>query len=125
MYLNNVRNRSLADPATQAYTAADFADNVALLGAILLERRIELAMEGRRWPDIHRLQFCPHYPMNGIPQKLANTAVPAASFTLGTPYDGPYGVNAIPYTNYRFLWPIPQSELDINPTLQAEQNPGW
>lgn len=124
-YLNLVRDRSLGDPATQAFTAASFADNVALLGAILLERRIELAMEGRRWPDIHRLQFCPHYPMNGIPQKLANSAVPAAAFTLGTPYDGPYGVAAIPYTDYRFLWPIPQSELDINPTLAGEQNPGW
>jgi hypothetical protein len=125
LYLNMVRNRSLATPATQAYTAAGFADNVALLGAILVERRIEFAMEGRRWPDIHRLQFCPYYPISGIPQKVANAAVPAAAFTLGTPYAGPYGVTAIPYSDYRFLWPIPQSELDINPTLQAEQNPGW
>jgi hypothetical protein len=125
LYLNMVRDRSLANPATQAFTAADFADNIALLGAILKERRIELAMEGRRWPDIHRLQFCPHYKIDGIPQKLANAAVPPEAFTLGTPYDGPYGVDAIPYSNYRFLWPIPQSELDINPTLKAEQNPGW
>jgi hypothetical protein len=125
LYLNMVRNRSLADPATQAFTAASFADNIALLGAILVERRIEFAMEGRRWPDIHRLQFCPYYPVSGIPQKLANGDVPAAAFTLGTPYTGPYGVTAVAYTNYRFLWPIPQSELDINPTLKEEQNPGW
>lgn len=123
--LNLVRDRSLALPATQAYTAAGFADNIALLGAILVERRIEFAMEGRRWPDIHRLQNCPYYAINGIPAKLANGAVPAASFTLGTPFTGPYGVAAIPGDNYRFLWPIPQSELDINPTLKAEQNPGW
>ena len=124
-YLNMVRNRSLADMATQGYGAADFDDNVELLGAILLERRIEFAMEGRRWPDIHRLQFCPYYPINGIPQKLANTSVPASAFTLGSPYTGPYGVAAIPYSDYRFLWPIPQTELDINPTLVEEQNPGW
>lgn len=124
-YLNMVRNRSLATPATQAFTAASFADNVNLLGAILIERRIEFAMEGRRWPDIHRLQFCPYYPINGIPQKLANGDVAAALFTLGTPYPGPYGVAAVPYSNYKFLWPIPQSELDINPTLKEEQNPGW
>jgi len=124
-YLNMVRDRSLADPSTQSYTAADFADNVALLGAILVERRIEFAMEGRRWPDIHRLQYDPYYPIDGIPAKVANAAVPAASFALGTPYDGPYGVSAISGDDYRFLWPIPQSELDINPTLAAEQNPGW
>jgi len=124
-YLNMVRDRSLADVTNQSYKASAFTDNVALLGAILVERRIELAMEGRRWPDIHRLQFCPHYPINGVPQKLANGDVPAASFALGTEYSGPYGVTTIAYTNYRFLWPIPQSELDINPTLKEEQNPGW
>jgi hypothetical protein len=124
-YLNMVRNRSLATPATQAYTAASFADNTALLGAILTERRIEFVCEGRRWPDIHRLQYCPYFPIDGIPAKLAN-AMPAASlYTLGTAYPGPFGIAAIPGTDFRFLWPIPQAEVDINPTLAAEQNPGW
>jgi len=125
LYLNLVRNRSLATPATQAFTAASFADNKALLGAILTERRIEFVMEGRRWPDIHRLQDCPYFPINGIPAKIANASVPAASFTLGTPYTGALTVVAIPGTDYRFLWPIPQAEVDINPTLAAQQNPGW
>lgn len=124
-YLNQVRDRSLATPATQSYTAASFANNQALLGAILNERRIELVCEGRRWPDIHRLQDCPYFPINGIPGKLANASVAAALYTLGTPYTGPYGVAAIPGTDYRFLWPIPQREVDINPTLAAQQNPGW
>jgi hypothetical protein len=124
-YLNMIRNRSLADPATQAYTAANFTDNIALLGAILVERRIEFAMEGRRWPDIHRLQNCPYYPIDGIPAKLANASPAAALYTLGTPYSGPYGIAAIPGSDKAFLWPIPQSECDINPTLNAEQNPGY
>jgi starch-binding outer membrane protein, SusD/RagB family len=124
-YLNQVRNRSLATPATQAYTAASFADNTALLGAILTERRIEFLCEGRRWPDIHRLQDDTYFPINGIPAKLSNASVSAALYTLGTPYSGPYGVAAIPGTDYRFLWPIPQREVDINPTLAAQQNPGW
>jgi starch-binding outer membrane protein, SusD/RagB family len=117
-YLNQVRNRSLATPATQAYTAGSFADNVALLNAILVERRIEFCMEGRRWPDLHRL-------MLDIPAKLSNSNPPAAAFTLGTPYTGPYGVVAVPYANYKYLWPIPQIEINANPTLAAEQNPGW
>jgi hypothetical protein len=120
-----VRNRSLANPATQAYTAASFADNIALLGAILTERRIEFVCEGRRWPDIHRLQNCPYYPVDGIPAKLANAMPKAALYALGTPYPGPFGIAAIPGSDYRFLWPIPQAEVDINPTLAAEQNPGW
>jgi len=124
-YLNMVRNRALATPATQAFTAASFADNVALLGAILMERRIEFLMEGMRWYDIHRLQFCPYFPIDGIPAKVANGNPAGSTFTLGTPYPGPYGVTALPYTDFRFLWPIPRVETDANPTLAAEQNPGW
>lgn len=124
-YLNMVRNRSLATPATQAYTADSFKNNVELLGAILVERRIEFAMEGRRWPDIHRLQQCPYFPIDGIPAKLANGMPAASTFTLGTPYTGALGTVAIPYSDYRFLWPIPQDEINANPTLAKEQNPGW
>ncbi len=124
-YLNMVRDRALATPETQSYTASDFADNVALLGAILVERRIEFAMEGRRWPDIHRLQQCPHFPINGIPAKLANGMPAGSAFALGTPYDGALGTVAIPYSDFRFLWPIPQDEINANPTLAKEQNPGW
>ena len=125
LYLNMVRNRALATPATQAYTASTFADNVALLGAILVERRIEFVMEGRRWPDIHRLQKCPYFPVNGIPAKLANGMPKGSDFALGTPYTGALGTVAVPYSDFRFLWPIPQDEVNANPTLAAQQNPGW
>ncbi|HOF54766.1 MAG TPA: RagB/SusD family nutrient uptake outer membrane protein [Prolixibacteraceae bacterium] len=124
-YLNMVRDRSLADIAAQSYTAANFADSKALLKAILAERRIELAMEGRRWPDIHRLQHCPHFPIDGIPAKLANANPPAAAFTLGSEYSGPYGVAAKPYSDFKFVWPIPLVELNANPGLKDQQNPGY
>lgn len=124
-YLNMVRNRSLATPATQAYTDASFKTNVELLGAILTERRIEFVMEGRRWPDIHRLQQCPYFPINGIPAKIANATPAGSLFTLGAPYTGTLAVAAIPYSDYRFLWPIPQDEVNANKTLAAQQNPGW
>ena len=48
--LNQVRDRSLADPATQTYKAGDFANTKALVEAILWERRIEFQGEGRRCP---------------------------------------------------------------------------
>jgi len=123
-YLNMVRNRSLATPATQAYTAASFANNVALLGAILVERRIEFVMEGRRWSDISRLQQCPHFPIDGIPGKIANGMPTGSWFTLGTAFAGPLTYN-FPYTDHRFVWPIPQDEVNANPTLAAQQNPGY
>lgn len=152
-YLNMVRDRSLADPATQSYVLGpDFGGNaVNVLEAILWERRIELVMEGSRWPDIHRLQQCPHFPINGVPAKLGNTVTPPEAFYVaGSPYDpwgpyaaanptyepndvylndgpyqGPLGVSAIPYDDHRFIWPIPQNELNANPTLEAQQNPGY
>lgn len=123
--LNTVRNRSLADVATQEYESGDFADASALVGAILKERRIEFLMEGRRWSDIHRLQNDDLHPIDGIPQKVANGNPPATAFTLGTPYTGPYGVDAIPGSDYKVIWPIPQIEINANPTLADEQNPGW
>jgi hypothetical protein len=124
-YLNMVRNRSLANPGTQAYKSSDFANNVALLSKILDERRIEFVLEGRRWSDITRLQKDTYFPLNGIPAKIAN-AVPAGTlYTLVTPYSGALGVAAIPYDDFRYLWPIPQAEINSNPKLAEQQNPGW
>ncbi len=125
-FLNMVRDRALADPATQSYTAADFGSTVDLLEAVLVERRIELVFEGHRYADIHRLQHCPHFPIDGVPAKFENAMPPASAFVLdGTPYDGPRTVTAIPYSDHRFVWPIPQNELNANPTLAGQQNPGW
>jgi hypothetical protein len=121
--LNSVRNRSLANPSTQAYTATSLPDQSTMVKAILKERRIEFLAEGRRWSDIHRLQNDNIDPINGIPAKRANGTPAASEYTLGTPYTGPYGVPSVPYSDTRFLWPIPQIELNANTYLT--QNPGW
>lgn len=124
-HLNMVRNRSLASPATQQYILADLPTQAAMVQAVITERRIEFVCEGRRWPDVHRLQNDDLAPVAGIPAKVAPAAPPAAAYALGTPYTGPYGVDMIPYSDFRFLWPFPQQEINNNPTLAAEQNPGW
>src|SRR5690606_10467406 len=118
--LNEVRDRSLPAGAA-SYTA--FASKEALLRAIIGERRIEFVMEGKRWQDVHRLQFDTFVDYDGVPAKVANGFPPATAYTLGTPYSGPYGVEAIPYSDFRFLWPIPQQEMNNNPGMV--QNPGW
>nr|WP_312823779.1 RagB/SusD family nutrient uptake outer membrane protein [Epilithonimonas sp.] len=123
--LNTVRNRSLANPTTEAYTL--FANKTLAVNAILLERRIEFLAEGQRWNTIHRLQQDDIAPTAGIPAKYKNGAAPlAADYSIGTTYVIKTGdVPAIPYSDYRYVWPIPLLETSANPTLAAQQNPGY
>ncbi|MFB9081017.1 hypothetical protein ACFFWB_27010 [Flavobacterium procerum] len=70
---------------------------------------MSLFFEGRRWSDIHRLQGDDIAPIDGIPAKIANGTPNAGLFYFRRkPYSGPKGVAAIPGSDYRFLWPIPQ-----------------
>ncbi len=119
--LNAVRDRSV--PEDQKFTTAP-AD---LILAILNERRVEFCAEGRRWPDIHRLALDATYGTGGIPAKINPTQLAGD----GTDYDvtsRPMLVPAraaIEYSDYRFLWPIPASEINRNPTLKDQQNPNY
>lgn len=122
--LNAVRNRSVTTAANQ-YTLANFASGNALTQAILNERRIEFLAEGHRWGDIHRLANDPNFSTNGVPAKVAWTATTFASWNASTPFTATRTVPAIPYTDFRFVWPLPQSEVVSNPVLNAQQNPGW
>ncbi len=122
--LNAVRDRSLASPTTQTYTAASFPTKTDFLKAILLERRIEFLAEGKRWGDISRLATDPVLGTGGIPAKAVNGnggAAGLASYNCGAGYTP--GQAAIPYSDYRFIWPIPQSERDANPIIA--QNPQY
>jgi hypothetical protein len=119
--LNAVRNRSLATPATQQYTAASFANKNALITAILFERRVEFLAEGKRWGDIHRLAVDPVFSPGGIPAKAANGTAGLTVYNCGAGYTP--GQAAIPYSDYRFLFPIPQAETSQNPIVA--QNPGY
>lgn len=123
--LSAVRNRAVTDAANQ-YTAARFATNKDLVRAIINERRPEFLAEGLRWSDIHRLAQDPDFKQaDGIPAKAAisitnfaplYTNNSATTFTMEP---------AVPYSNYRFVWPIPLEELNSNPVLAKQQNPGY
>lgn len=127
--LNQVRDRSLADPATQTYKASDFADTKAMVEAILWERRIEFHGEGRRWEDIHRLAADDLCPSGGIPAKIEyNNVKGQGAFVIGGEVKSEWFGNSkkfIPYTDKRFIWPIPLNDILRNPTLAAQQNAGW
>jgi hypothetical protein len=127
--LNQVRNRAVEE--ADVFILADFADANALIDAILKERRIEFLAEGRRWADIHRLAYDPTFTTNGVPSKTLYTNTTFASWGYGVDYDGNGNFTgdrsrvAIPLDNFRFIWPIPQSELNTNAVLEAQQNPGY
>jgi starch-binding outer membrane protein, SusD/RagB family len=121
--LNTVRNRALVDPVTETYTVASFSTKNALINAILKERRIEFLAEGKRWSDIHRLAVDPVFGTNGVPDKLVNGYSNIAVYNACGGATPSTGTPAIPYSDYRFLWPIPQQERTTNPIIV--QNPGY
>jgi hypothetical protein len=99
-YLNAVATER--DPNFAGYSSS----GQALLDDILLERRKELAFEGHRyWDlarnnlDITRVDLANNYPGN-VPLVLETT-------------------------NFRRIFAIPQAELDANPSLRDQQNPGY
>jgi hypothetical protein len=82
--------------------AAIASTGAALLEDIITERRKELAFEGERYHDLQRLKR----------DVVRSTNYPAAARTIA-------------FSNFRRIFPIPQGELDANPTIKAQQNPGW
>lgn len=120
--LNTVRNRGVVNPLTEAYTLATLPTKNALINAVLKERRIEFAAEGKRWADIHRLALDPVFGTGGIPDKMQNGFNTISAFVCNGPVPA-FGIAALPYTDFRFLWPIPQQERNTNPIIA--QNPGY
>lgn len=95
-YLNQIRNRAglLSKTSNNADLALRVADQAAFRLAIEQERRVELAFEGHRWFDLVR---------TGRALALM----------------GAKGMES-----HHVLFPIPQSQIDINPAL-IKQNIGY
>ena len=96
--INQIRTR-VNLPATTASAQSDVAT------AILNERRLELALEGWRWTDLVR--FGTQYTIT-----LMNSQV--------DPSGNPLNYNV---TQNKLLFPVPQSERDLDQNLT--QNPGY
>ena len=127
LLLNAVRNRSVA--AADQYAVGSLT-GTGLVQAILNERRIEFIGEGLRWGDISRLAKDGSYaPLagGGIPTKYTSTQVKLDQYVCGRgrPVGIKLKVDSINYSSPLFLWPIPSTETQVNPTLAAQQNPGY
>jgi hypothetical protein len=74
----------------------------SLIDAIALERRKELVGEGHRWFDLKR---------------TSKTVARTAGISSTSP-------NLLPSSKY-WTWPIPQDEIDNNPTIAGQQTELW
>lgn len=99
-YLNQVRTRA-GLPNTAATSQSD------LRTAILNERRVELAFENKRWPDLVR---------TGNAQSVM-TAFGARVKANPQAYYFPAGIapTASAYTNINLIFPLPAAEVALNP----------
>ncbi len=100
---------ALADLNTLRAARVDEYSDVSLSGsplkaAIAEERRKELFLEGHRWFDLRR--------MGQSIQRGGDCAAPATQCEL-------------PSSSHRWIWPIPQSEIDANPMIAGQQNAGY
>ncbi|MEL7588607.1 MAG: RagB/SusD family nutrient uptake outer membrane protein [Prolixibacteraceae bacterium] len=98
-YLNQVRNRA----GLPTFTGTQ----VQVRNAIIKERRIELAFENKRWLDLVRLG-------------IADNVMKAHGVRVKSNpqnYYFPQGIGPSPsaYTDIRLLFPIPASEVALNP----------
>jgi hypothetical protein len=105
--LNQVRTRVNLTPVSAAL------DQTALRGAILNERRLELAFEAQRWDDLVRLGVASTV-MTGLNEYkyTCNNGTPSAPIKITYTCD-----------KNHWLMPIPQVEINNNPNLT--QNPGY
>ena len=98
--VNTVRDRVYLPPLSQTVVSSQ----TSMADAVLKERRLELAFEGQRWFDLVR---------TGKVFDILNT--------LNSRDPGRLPMDMV--TENNILLPLPQSQIDINPSLV--QNPGY
>lgn len=118
--INKVRGR--AEVSMPPITETDPA---SLMTILRRERRVELAWEGLRLYDLFRWRIA-HINLRGRfhGMKLCPVAE-AATYTKFPVNENGYYFNEETFfrENVDYLWPIPQTERDVNPNLT--QNPGY
>ena len=114
--INAVRQRARGDNTGILSDLAGLTKE-QFLDAVLKERRMEFAGEGLRYFDILRRRIAEYVlvgPVYGMDYIDADGN--AKTVTVE---------NRIFDKNKNYLWPIPESELRINPNLAGNQNPGY
>ena len=103
-HLNELRNRAGMPNVPSSFASTDEA-----LDFLRNERRIELAGEGHRYPDMRRYG-------NEYAKKAMSGITYAPNMDILVSKD---------WSDYLMLMPIPQFAIDLNPLLGKDQNPGY
>jgi hypothetical protein len=120
--INAVRRRPGVN--MPAVDQAKYSDQASLRTLLRRERRVELAVEGLRWFDIQRWQIGDQVMTGQVTGSLlgtVNQTTGALTLTPGTTIK--VGTPRVFSASKNYLWPIPQSEIDLNKGLK--QNAGY
>lgn len=108
-YLNELRKARIVGYVDESYSNPN-----TLLSDIQDERHKELVGEGFRIADLKRWNLS--MDRENKPQNASLVYNFGSSTTTAMAKDA---------TDTRFTWPIPKSEMDVNPQLAGQQNPGY
>jgi hypothetical protein len=142
--INQVRARGygVAAAATAQYPAVSIGSQSALRSIVRRERKVELAGEGLRLYDMRRWKIA-EKAMNGVlfgkamtralyntlpkPTLDENSTPDYTAFSGLVSTTGNFKIMDNPrlFQPRHYLWPIPQSELDVNKNTGFVQNPGY
>ncbi len=105
--LMDLRAQRMLTPPTDTYSGDLLRDEIRL------ERTRELMGEGFRMSDLrrwnlgfHRVTGFPGYNTDALIRELDKNV----AYTVG---------------DHRYVWPIPQDEIETNPQIAGQQNPGY
>ncbi|MDE6575395.1 MAG: RagB/SusD family nutrient uptake outer membrane protein [Muribaculaceae bacterium] len=109
----NVALNTLRKQRHTAYADQNFTGN-NLITEVRNERTMELIGEGFRMSDLRRWK-------QGFTRNPSHPEQPAIESQLWP------STTTISYqpNDHRYTWPIPSSELEVNPQMKGQQNPGW
>ena len=91
------------------------------------ERRVELFHEGQRWHDIRRWKIAEKVMTDAYGYDVSKLSLYPSSGNISEDWQYvPVVVDQRSFNKDRdYLWPIPQVELNSNPLIQGDQNPGY
>ncbi|MDB5090054.1 MAG: rane protein [Mucilaginibacter sp.] len=115
--INLVRARAGMPPVDQTV----YNNQTTLRALVRNERRVEFAFEGIRFFDIQRWKIGSEAMSGTIYGAKTGTIDPATG--KYAPTGAPLKLETRTFADKNYLWPIPQSEIDIDKNLK--QNPGY
>jgi hypothetical protein len=86
-----------------------YSNQAEAFAGVLDERRVELCFEGFRYKDLKRLGVAAN---RGVDRNIIDCTIQSGACTL-------------PASDFRFTLPIPIVEINANPGIREQQNPGY